>query len=121
MQALLDQLPELAEVPDSAPPYDCAEHGIACQETAAPMPVRVFPPEPRTATAGSGEACAGTLWPRQFAQAIVETLAGLRPFRQLAGWCTDQAQARILALAPLLRTDRQPAIVRVLASQPTMD
>lgn len=121
MQAVLEYLPELAEVPDSAPPYDCAQHGTACQEPASPVPVRILPPEPRTATAGGGQACAGTMWPRQFAQAIVETLAGLRPFRQLAGWCTDQAQARIQALAPLLRTDRRPAIVRVLASQPAPD
>jgi hypothetical protein len=69
---------------------------------------------------GSG-VCAGTIWPRQFAQAIVETLAGLRPFRQLTGWTTEQAQARIRVLGPLLRTDQRPAIIRVLASQPGAD
>lgn len=133
--AVADRLPELAEVPDSAPPYDCGQHGITCQEAglasirsfAPPSQatrVRTLPPEPRTATATAvrgDQTCAGTMWPRQFAQAIIETLAGLRPARQLTGWCTDQAQARIQALVPLLRTDRRPVIVRVLAFQPASD
>jgi hypothetical protein len=121
--ALLEPLPQIAMVPDSAPPYDCALHGTACQEQTtvggpAPLPVPDRPAVPAVVTSKD---CAGTLWPRQFAQAIVETLAGLRPRRQLAGWSTEHVQERIQSIAPTLRTDHRPKVIRVLASQPATD
>jgi len=112
------RIPQLIAVPDSAPPYDCALHGTGCQqpgELAGSAPVMTVLTAARPAVR---VACAGPAWPRQFALAVVETLAGVRPFRQLTGWSTEQALARIRSLTPLLRTDERPGIVRVLASQP---
>jgi hypothetical protein len=137
----------LVKVPDPAPPYDCQVydcqvHGARCAVGAiGPQPVdpAVEPfgaagPLPgvagtheRTRSRGprpgleSGAAPAGTTaaWPRQMAVAIVETLAGLRPDRQLVPLTTDRVRARIRSLAPFLRSDRRPRIARIVASRPT--
>jgi hypothetical protein len=122
--------PRLATVPDAAPPYDCEVHGTACQvpgEHSAARPQPCWPPVGLApalpvlgaAGAGSGTSCGGAIWPRQFAQAIIETLAGIRPMRQILTWTTDRAHAHIHALAPLLRTDTAPRIQRILTSQPS--
>ena len=131
-------LPQLVPVPDGAPPYDCEVHGTACQSPGSfwgdlPDDDCRTPTVPaRAAAAGAvadavgssagtmpaGEACASALWPRQFAQAITETLAGIRPLRQLTPWTTEQARDQVHALEPLLRTGSSPRIVRVLASLP---
>jgi hypothetical protein len=63
--------------------------------------------------------CAGAAWPRQFAQAIVETLAGTRPLRQIVPWTTERAQAHIRTLCPVFRTGSGPRIQRVLSSYPS--
>jgi len=114
----------LASVPDAAPPYDCEAHGTACQvpphsfadplDVAAMTPVRPASGNPARADAH----CTVGIWPRQFAQAIVETLAGTRPVRQIIQWSTERAQAHIRALGPLLRADTGARIQRVLTSQP---
>jgi hypothetical protein len=115
----------LASVPDAAPPYDCEVHGTACQippaswyadplDVAAMTPVRPAGDSPARADTH----CAVGSWPRQFAQAIIETLAGTRPVRQIIQWSTERAQAHIRALGPLLRTDAGARIQRVLTSQP---
>ena len=49
---------------------------------------------------------------------IVEALAGVRPERQLLPLTTDRVRARIRRLAPLLRCDQRPRVLRILASQP---
>jgi Family of unknown function (DUF6459) len=119
--------PRLASVPDAAPPYDCEIHGTACQAPVSrsyPDPLNVAMTAPvhsvaeGPARAGSAAACTVAVWPRQFAQAIVESLAGTRPLRQIMPWITDRAQTHIRCLVPLLRTDSGPRIQRVLASQP---
>lgn len=120
----------LVPVPDAAPPYDCEIHGTTCQApgpgvtTAVPvtgMPVVVPPRAARAARPGPVASCVGGAWPRQFAQAIVETLAGTRPFRQLVPWTTERSQAHIRTLCPLFRTDSGPRIQRVLSSSPSAD
>jgi hypothetical protein len=128
----------LVKVPDPAPPYDCQVHGARCPAGAAdPQPVEpavepfhasgprpavagVHELSPDTALVASRAAPAGTtaVWPRQMAVAIVETLAGLRPDRQLIPLTTDRVRARIRSLAPFVRSDRRPRIARIVASRP---
>jgi hypothetical protein len=114
----------LASVPDTAPPYDCEVHGTACQAPpvpfyADPLDVAAMTPVlPVAGTPDSAARCTVAIWPRQFAQAVIETLAGTRPVRQILPWSTERAQAHIRALAPVLRTGTGARIQRVLASQP---
>jgi hypothetical protein len=119
--------PRLAAVPEAGPPYDCEIHGTACQAPVArsyPDPLNVamaapvLPAPVGPARAGSSPACTVAVWPRQFAQAIVESLAGTRPLRQILPWITERAQVHVRSLVPLLRTDSRPRIQRILTSQP---
>ena len=55
---------------------------------------------------------------RQYAQVIVEILAGSRPLRQTVGWTTDHVRAQIGDLTRLLASDQRPRIRRVVTSQP---
>jgi hypothetical protein len=57
-------------------------------------------------------------WPRQFAQVIVEVLAGSRSRRQIIPWTADRVHARIRLLAPILASDQQPRIKRIVTSRP---
>jgi hypothetical protein len=126
----------LIPVPDTAPPYDCDVHGTACQ---SPRPGPTAGAAAAAGPTGGGAApgsaagrlaaeptspgplasCAGAAWPKQFAQAIVEALAGTRPVRQIIPWTTERAQAHIQTLCPLFRTDSGPRIQRVLSSAPS--
>ena len=65
--------------------------------------------------AGAGQA---TALPRQFAQVIVEILAGSRPLRQTVGWTTDRVRAQIGDLTQVLASDQRPRIRRIVTSQP---
>ncbi len=56
--------------------------------------------------------------PRQFAQVIVEILAGSRPLRQTVGWTTDRVRAQIGDLTQVLASDQRPRIRRIVMSQP---
>jgi hypothetical protein len=58
---------------------------------------------------------------RQFAQAIVETIAGTRPFRQVIPVTSERVQAQIRGLIQMLRTDGKPRIRRILASATSVD
>jgi hypothetical protein len=133
----------LIPVPDAAPPYDCDIHGTTCQSpggavvggagvggavtggavtggAGAPGVAPGFAgARGEPATAGPLASCVGAAWPRQFAQAIAETLAGTRPIRQIVPWTTERAQARIRSLCSLFRTDTRPRIQRVLSSSPS--
>ncbi|HTX26551.1 MAG TPA: Rv3235 family protein [Streptosporangiaceae bacterium] len=82
--------------------------------------------EPPTGPGGAavfGVSAAGTgpaaVWPRQFAQVIVEILAGVRPARQVFPWTTDRVRAQIRHLGPVLAADRRPVIKRIVTSRPT--
>ena len=68
--------------------------------------------------ASPGAAGEGVAWPRQFAQVIVEILAGLRPPRQVVPLTTDRARRQIGVLAPFLASDQRPKIKRVVTSRP---
>ena len=65
-----------------------------------------------------GAAGQATALPRQFAQVIVEILAGSRPLRQTVGWTTDRVRAQIGDLTQLLASDQRPRIRRIVTSQP---
>ena len=69
-------------------------------------------------TAGQSTAGQATALPRQFAQVIVEILAGSRPLRQTVGWTTDRVRAQIGDLTQVLVSDQRPRIRRVVTSQP---
>jgi Family of unknown function (DUF6459) len=137
----------LVRIPDAAPPFDCETHGAACPAArdlitadtrasgpgaADPVDVtrraaaarageyRAGPAQPGTPSAMAGSAMAGTTaaWPRQFAQVMVEILAGMRPPRQIVPWTTDRVRAQIRHLGPLLVSDRPPRIQRIMTSRP---
>jgi hypothetical protein len=65
-----------------------------------------------------GAAGQATALPRQFAQVIVEILAGSRPLRQTVGWTTDRVRAQIGDLTQVLASDQRPRIRRIVTSQP---
>ena len=58
-------------------------------------------------------------WPRQFAQVMVEILAGVRSPRQIDPVTTNRVRAQIRRLGPVLAADRRPRIQRVMTSRPT--
>ena len=127
----------LIEIPDAAPPYDCETHGAACPVTREQVGqggsrdevVPICLPDltggaaawssgspGRTGAAAATAAAA--VWPRQFAQVMVEILAGVRPQRQIDALTTDRVRARIRHLGPVLAADRRPRIQRVVTSRP---
>jgi hypothetical protein len=61
----------------------------------------------------------GPAWPLQFAQVVVEILAGARSPRQIVPCTTDHVRAQIGALMPLLASGHRPRIQRILTSRPT--
>ena len=71
---------------------------------------------PGTGLAPDGQ---GATWPLQFAQVIVEILAGARSPRQIVACTTDRVRAHIGQLMPLLASDQRPRIQRILTSRPT--
>jgi uncharacterized protein DUF6459 len=58
-------------------------------------------------------------WPRQFAQVLVEILAGSRPAKQLAPWATERVRAQIDLLSCAADAEQRPRIRRVMTSRPT--
>lgn len=136
----------LVKVPDAAPPYDCEVHGAGCPATRDAGSGSGFGSGSGSgsglnlASAGLGKAggSAGepgtdsdsdsdsdsaaadmdAAWPRQFAQVIVEVLAGSRSRRQVIPWTADRVQAQIRLLAPVLGCDQRPRIKRVVTSRP---
>ncbi len=115
----------LVTVPAGWPPYDCESHGAACpvaREAAttnpyvshhAPAPARASGPAALPAAASQATALT-----RQFAQVIVEILAGSRPLRQTVGWTTDRVRAQIGDLTQLVTSEQRPRIRRIVTSQP---
>jgi Family of unknown function (DUF6459) len=117
----------LVEIPDAAPPYDCETHGTGCPAARTAVradpcvdgPARAAGPraQPAASPAAAGTAAA---WPRQFAQVLVEVLAGVRPPGQIVPWTTDRVRAQIRQLSPLLVCDRRPRITRIVVSRPVV-
>ncbi|MGD0246558.1 MAG: Rv3235 family protein [Streptosporangiaceae bacterium] len=58
-------------------------------------------------------------WPGQFAQALVEILAGFRPAKQLAPWTTERVRAQVDLLSCAVAAEQRPRIRRVMTSRPT--
>lgn len=113
----------LAPVPDAAPPYDgdVGDAGSqpswdALADPSAPAAAVHVAAPVALALAGDGQS-AEAVWARQFAHAIVETLAGTRPFRQVIPSTTEQVQDRIRRLIPMLRTEGDARVRRVLVSR----
>jgi hypothetical protein len=61
----------------------------------------------------------GAAWPLQFAQVVVEILAGARSPRQIVPCTTDRVRAHIGQLIPLLASDQRPRIQRIVTTRPT--
>jgi hypothetical protein len=113
----------LIDIPDAAPPYDCETHGAGCPAAREQAGLVAAEAEPGAAPVRVGASPTGAgataAWPRQFAQVMVEILAGVRPQRQVVPWTTDRVRARIRHLGPVLAADRRPRIQRVVTSRPT--
>ena len=77
-------------------------------------------PGSRLTPAGASAAVTGPAeaLPWQFAQLIVEIMAGLRPPRQIIGLTSDHARVQARRLAPLLASNRRPRIQRIVTSRP---
>ena len=140
----------LVEIPDAAPSYDCETHGTGCPAVRGVARADPDVDGPGTdgpgtagpgvdrpgidgldaaarsgagrAQPGAGPVAVGTTaaWPRQFAQVMVEILAGVRPPGQIAPWTTDRVRAQIRQLSPLLVSDRRPSIQRIMVSRPVV-
>jgi hypothetical protein len=59
------------------------------------------------------------VWPRQFAQVVVEILAGARSPRQIVSCSTDRVRAQVAVLTARVDAGQRPRIRRILMSQPT--
>ena len=114
-------------VPDCAPPYDGGEAGSPVrtggQPRARPADSQGQPPGEPEAPVRSGRTTPGAqgAWPRQFAQALAEALAGSRPAQQLTPWTTEQTRQRIRQLGPVLATGQRPRLRRLMTSVPASD
>jgi hypothetical protein len=58
---------------------------------------------------------------RQFAAALAEGLAGVRPVRQLLPWLSSRAAGQFHRLLPVFAAGRQPRVLRVLSASPAAD
>jgi Family of unknown function (DUF6459) len=96
-----------------APAAAASVTGVPSASASAPRVPSAAPSAPASAPGP-----AGTL-PWQFAQVIVEIMAGLRPQKQIIGLTTDHAREQARRLAPLLASDRRPGIRRIVTSRPT--
>jgi hypothetical protein len=98
---------QLVEVPDMRPADGAAVPGLAPysppRDGGAPRAVPAEPGQPS---------------PHQFALLIVETLAGVRPVRQLAPLLSKRAGIHLHRLRPLFSGGRRPRVLRVLTSAP---
>lgn len=120
--------PRLITVPAGWPPYDCEAHGPACpaqREDTRPAEREPGGAGPRAGLApGSSpsfsavQGAAAVTWPRQFAQVIVEVLAGSRSPRQLVPWTTEHVRAQIDLLSRARAAGQRPRIRRVMTSRP---
>jgi Family of unknown function (DUF6459) len=128
----------LVRVPQGAPPYDCQVHGPGCPGAEDPggRPAAAGPPAAGTAAlvgspaalrtvrqrepgeAARADGADGAAPPWQFAQVIVEILAGFRAPGQLVALTTDRARGQIKRVTPQLVTDRRPRIQRIVTSRP---
>lgn len=138
-QRILDRpTVRLLKVPEVAPPFDCevlpgavaAAPGFPWNSTAQAalprLPQRpALRPDGEAGPAGRPQRHApersaerGNDWTQHFARLLTETLAGVRPPRQILPWLTDRSQAHLRKALPVLRCEQRPRVLRVLASWP---
>jgi Family of unknown function (DUF6459) len=72
------------------------------------------------ASAASSAAAATSGWPRQFAQVVVEILAGTRSPRQIVPCSTERVRQQIAFLTALVAPGQRPRIRRIMMSQPAV-
>jgi hypothetical protein len=117
----------LIEVPGDWPPYDCEVHGAVCPATdevtvtspgAEPEPGAAEPSLTFSAGRPADRADPAIAWSRQFAQVVVEILAGARSPRQLTPLATERVRARIGQLSQTLIPGQKPRIRRIVTSRP---
>jgi uncharacterized protein DUF6459 len=112
--------PSLAAASQAATPQAAVSQTAVSQTAVSQTAVSQTAVSQTAAIPGTSPAAGMTAgWPRQFAQVVVETLAGVRPARQILPWTTDRARAQLRRLGPLLVCDRRPKIQRVVTSRPT--
>jgi hypothetical protein len=95
-----------------------------------PLP-ELWPPLDTEPTAGTGLDGPGRVQPvlgdqgpalpRQFAILLAETLAGVRPARQLTPWLSKRGGIHLHRLMPLFESGHQPRVLRVLTTRPAPD
>lgn len=89
-----------------------------------PVPELWSPPgQALTARAGPGyvqpvPVDEGPPFPRQFPVLLAEVLAGARPVRQVAPWLSKRGSLHLHRLMPLLKSEQQPRVLRVLTTRP---
>jgi hypothetical protein len=134
-------------VPSGWPPYDCEAHGAACpaadqeagHQPARPDAGRPDPAGPDAGAEARGTAAGGTpatasgqgrpdghdpvpgpsaAWCGQFAQVLVEVLAGYRPAKQLARATTERVREHVNLLSCAVDGGERPRIRRVMTSRP---
>lgn len=120
----------LCLIPDSAPPYD-GEAPAGRDEPApgagrpgdgaGPAGGRPAAGPPAASGPEAADPAASPGWPSQFAQVLAETLAGVRPARQMTTWTTERARNRIQRLGPQLAAGQRPRVRRVTTFRPTAD
>ena len=110
---------QLRSVPTTAPPYDDELLPATAPPPAPHLPAADRPdlisPSHRAHQQGPADRPA---FATQFAQVLVESLAGTRPPRQLATWTTERARSRIQRMGPLLAAGHPPQLRRVVAYRP---
>ncbi|MGH3274899.1 MAG: Rv3235 family protein [Streptosporangiaceae bacterium] len=132
-------LPTRLPLPAAGPPFDDQASANRASENraSASLPARhaVIPPGAATAASARQGGSAGQAgpagrarqeppgseWVAQFAQALVEALAGSRPARQMTPWTTEQVRRRIQQIGSVLQTGHRPVVRRVLTSAPRRD
>jgi len=123
-----------AAAPEAAAPETGRQPPRAAADGEAPVACNAVPARTGT-TVGTEAAEAGSApgqngeaghaarlnaaWPRQFAQVLVEILAGFRPAKQLAPWATERVRAQIDLLSCAADAEQRPRIRRVMTSRPT--
>lgn len=107
----------LLKVPEAAPPFDpevlpaAGPPGPEFPVWAAPAPVPA-PPAALEARDPAGD------WAREFAWLLAETLAGVRPERQLLPWLADRGRVHLRRAVAAFRCAERPRVLRVHASWP---
>jgi hypothetical protein len=98
---------QLISLRDVWPPFDNQQ--AAGDEPTRPSYVQPLAPDP------------GPVLPRQFADFLVEGLAGTRPTRQLLPWMSKRGSVHLHRLMPLFTGGHQPRVLRVLTTRPAPD